>query len=112
MNGSRLNLLSMLWLLAACSQSAEPPACGESFCLPKGATLISRETPVEDFNRYRVNMHGDRFLIYEGNAPKRSEGSVILNVGKGWPNFLEVSGPCASKEDCAVKAFAAKITIR
>jgi hypothetical protein len=102
----------MLWLLAACSQSAEPSVCGESFCLPKGAKLISREAPVEDFNLYRVEAQGDRFLIYEGNAPQRSEGSVVLNLGSNWPNFLEVSGPCASKDNCAVQAFASKITVR
>jgi hypothetical protein len=108
----RFTVLSLMCLLAGCSRRDEPSVCGESFCLPEGAKLISRETPVEDFNLYRVEAHGDRFLIYEGNAPQRSEGSVVLTVGKGWPNFLEISGPCASMENCAVKSFATKITLR
>jgi len=108
----RFTVLSFVCLLAGCTRSAEPSVCGESFCLPNGAKLIGRETPVEDFNLYRVEAQGDRFLIYEGNAPQRSEGSVVLTVGKDWPNFLEVSGPCVSKEDCAVKSFAAKISLR
>ena len=89
----------------------ERPACGESFCLPKGAKLISRESPVEDFNLYRVEADGDRFLIYEGNAPQRSKGSVVLTMGKDWPQYLEVSGPC-SVLNCPLKPFAAKLTRR
>ena len=67
---------------------------------------------MEDFNLYRVEAEGDSFLIYEGNAPQRSEGSILLTVGKDWPNFLEVTGPCASKENCAVKEFAAKLILQ
>ena len=99
-------------LLAACSPSAEPSVCGNSFCLPKGAKIISRESPVEDFNLYRVDFEGDQFLIYEGNAPQRSEGSVVLTIGKDWPAFVEVNGPCTSDDNCAVKKFASKVILR
>jgi hypothetical protein len=105
-------LLSLFLIVAGCSPSAKPSVCGENFCLPKGTKLISRETPVEDFNLYRVEANGERFLIYEGNHPQRSSGSVVLNVGKDWPAFLEVSGPCVSKKDCAVRSFASTIVIR
>lgn len=97
--------------LAACS-GAHSRVCGESFCLPNGAKLVERETPVEDFNLYRVEEGGNRFVIYEGNYPQRGQGSVVLTIGKRWPNYLEVSGPCASKQDCAVESFAAKLVIR
>lgn len=101
-----------LLALIGCSSAAGPGVCGESFCLPGGAKLISRETPVEDFNLYRVEYAGNRFVIYEGNHPKRSPGSVVLTLGKKWPAYLEVSGPCASKGSCAVWSFAAKIRLR
>jgi len=112
MMSARLSLPLLYFLLAGCSGVAERSVCGESFCLPKGAKLISRESPVEDFILYRVEDNGERFLIYEGNAPQRAPGSVVLTVGKDWPNFVEVNGPCASNDNCAVKVFAAKIVVR
>jgi hypothetical protein len=113
MSTYRLSVLSLFFLFGAgCSSAAEPLVCGESFCLPKGAKIISRQSPVEDFNLYRVEANANRFVIYEGNHPQRRHRSVVLTVGKDWPAFLEVSGPCASKEDCAVRLFAAKIAVR
>jgi hypothetical protein len=112
MKGSHFSIALLLASLDACSGAAQPSVCGESFCLPEGAKLISRETPVEDFNLYRVQDAGKRFLIYEGNHPQRGKGSIVLTVGKQWPYYLEVSGPCASQQDCAVRTFAAKLTIR
>ena len=80
--------------------------------MPKEAKLISRETTLEDFNLYRVEDSGNHFVIYEGNHPQRGERSVVLTVGKDWPNYLEISGPCASMENCAVRSLAAKIVVR
>lgn len=102
----------LLGTVAACSEEPQLGECGESFCLPNEAKLVERETPAEDFNIYRVENGGNRFVIYEGNHPQRDQGSVLLRTGKPWPNFLEVSGPCASKQDCAVRSFAAKLVIR
>ena len=100
-------------LLIGCSGAAQlATVCGESFCLPEGAKIISRDSHAEDFNLYRVQEAGNRFVIYEGNHPKRSDGSVVLTLKKEWPNYLEVSGPCATEEDCPVRAFAAKIALR
>lgn len=110
--GPRPTIAILLGTLAACSGGPQPGICGESFCLPSGAMLVGRETPVEDFNLYRVEEGGNRFVIYEGNHPERRQGSVVLTVGKEWPNYLEVSGPCASKQDCAVRSFAARLVIR
>ena len=110
MSGYRFSMLSIL--VVGCSSATQPSACGESFCLPHGAKLISRESPVEDFNLYRVEANGQRFVIYEGNHPKRRHGSVILTIGKEWPNFLEVSGPCASEDNCAARSFAKMIVLR
>ena len=73
---------------------------------------MSRETPAEDFNIYRVEASGSRFLIYEGNYPKRSAGSIIIPMKKDWPNYVEVSGACERPSDCAVKTFAAEIVPR
>lgn len=112
MKGSRPTIALLLASLTGCSGAARSTVCGESFCLPDGAKLVSRETPVEDFNLYRVEEGGNRFFIYEGNHPQRGQGSVVLTTGKQWPNYLEVSGPCASKEDCAARSFAAKLAIR
>jgi hypothetical protein len=110
------NMLPTLLLLCAaaqaCSEGQKTGACGESFCLPAGAQLLSKETPVEDFNLYRVEAEGKRFLIYEGNHPKRAEGSIVIPIKKDWPNFLEVSGPCTGPGDCAVKTFAAELVPR
>jgi hypothetical protein len=101
----------MSLLAAGCS--SQPRVCGESFCMPVGAKLISRETPVDDFNIYRVDYDGQRFLIYEGNAPARRPRSVVLETKqKRWPQFVEVNGPCANDRDCATRSFAAKISLR
>ncbi len=67
---------------------------------------------MEDFNLYRVEAMGERFVVYEGNAPQRAKGSIVIPMEKGWPNYLEVNGPCASLENCAVQSFAAKIVRR
>jgi hypothetical protein len=101
-----------MFLMASCSRPDQPPLCGESFCLPRGAKLISRQSPVHDFNLYRVEWNGDRFLIYEGNHPQRSKGSVVLEMRKDWPNYLQVSGACATPDHCAVKSFATELTRR
>jgi hypothetical protein len=102
----------LLATLAACSGAPRSAVCGESFCLPEGAKLLSRETPIEDFNLYRVEEGGNRFVIYEGNHPQRGQGSVVLTIGKRWPNYLEVSGPCAREQDCALRSFAARLVMR
>jgi hypothetical protein len=98
--------------LVACSGPSTPKVCGESFCFPDGTKLLSREAPVEDFNLYRVEAFGERFVVYEGNAPQRAKGSVIIPIDQGWPNYVEVNGPCASPQNCAVQSFAAKISRR
>ena len=98
--------------LVACSEASSPKICGESFCFPAGTKLLSREAPVEDFNLYRVVAKGQRFVVYEGNAPQRHQGSIVLPWAQGWPNYLEISGPCASPSNCAAKSFAAQITRR
>ncbi len=117
---ARRSLLSPLLLsgfLLACSEGAHP-ACGETFCLPPGATLLSREATVEDFNLYRVEAQGHRFVLYEGNAPYTSEAlpkghaSVLMRMRPVWPNYLQISGPCSQSDSCEVKLFAAKITRR
>ena len=104
--------LTLLPFLAGCSSSGPPPVCGESFCLPKDAKLLSRESPVEDFNLYRVEADGQRFLIYEGNSPRREAGSIVLTMEEKWPAYLEVSGPCSNEKSCAVKSFTAKLSRR
>lgn len=98
--------------LLSCSEQSSPKVCGESFCFPRGAKLLSREAPLEDFNLYRVEAKGQRFVVYEGNAPQREDGSILIPWAKGWPSYLEVSGPCASPSNCAAKSFAAEITRR
>jgi hypothetical protein len=96
--------------LLACSEDPSSSVCGESFCFPKGTKLLSRQTPVEDFNLYRVEAKGQRFVVYEGNAPQRRKGSIVIPWAEGWPTYLEVNGPCASPSNCAAKSFAAEIT--
>lgn len=108
----RSTVITLLGMVAACSGEPEPAVCGESFCLPGGAKLLGRETPAEDFHLYRVEEGGNRFVIYEGNHPERDQGGIVLTIGKEWPNYLEISGPCASKQDCAVRSFAARLVIR
>ncbi len=98
--------------LAACSDAPSSRVCGESFCFPEGTKLLSREAPVEDFNLYRVEAEGERFMVYEGNAPMRRQGSIVIPWAARWPNYLEVTGPCSSSTKCPVKAFSAKITRR
>lgn len=104
--------LLLLAGLTACSERPSAKVCGESFCFPDGTNVLSREAPVEDFNLYRVEARGQRFTVYEGNAPQRRRGSIVIPWAQGWPNYLEVTGPCASPSTCAARAFAAEITRR
>ena len=122
-------------LLIACAGQRPTGACGESFCLPADGRLLGKQTPVEDFNLYQVEWRGTRFGIYEGNHPQRSDGghrtplrlpvdeaasisrvngggSIIVNVGKDWPAYLDVMGPCQSPQHCPLESFAAELTLR
>jgi hypothetical protein len=88
---------------------------------------------VHDFNLYLVNWRGAQFTIYEGNHPNdrgvtpsktplrlpldpsatlrlhEGRGSVFLKIGEGWPEYLDVMGPCASESRCAAALFAGKL---
>ena len=103
--------------LASCSSPSSKAYCGESFCLTEKPAAVSKAIPGEDFNLYRVEMAGKRFLIYEGNHPN-TEGDrpfgavapvpkgfasgqlfgsdrgyqVLLRTGKSdWPSYIAVS---------------------
>lgn len=104
--------LLLIAALVACSEQAPPKVCGDSFCFPQGTKLLSRETPVEDFNLYRIEVQGERFVVYEGNAPQRRPGSIVIPWSEAWPTYLEVTGPCAFPARCAAKRVAAEITRR
>lgn len=125
---------ALILMLAGCSAATAGGDCGDSFCLPPGAALLAKRTPVEDFNLYRVQWRGGRFLIYEGNAPDEGEGvgatlpvrhdpraklrrsggrgSVALRMHPQWPNYLQVNGPCGEEDPCAVVRLARSITRR
>ena len=111
MRVARLLPSLLLFGLVGCSEASSPKVCGESFCFPEGTKLLSQEAPVEDFNLYRVEANGQAFVVYEGNAPQRHQGSFVLPWRKGWPNYLEISGPCASPSNCAAMSFAAEIPV-
>ena len=53
--------------------STSLPYCGEAFCLTEPPTKVSKQTPVEDFNVYRIEYGSKRLHIYEGNHPDTSE---------------------------------------
>ena len=129
-------------LLWGCTGQEPRGACGDSFCLPRSASLLGKQTPVEDFNLYQVEWRETRFGIYEGNQPQRADearstplrlpiddsatlyvseagGNVLVEImsecgiGKScWPQFLDVMGPCRSTADCEVAAFAAELSRR
>jgi hypothetical protein len=122
-------------LLAGCS--AKPTgACGESFCLPADARVVEILAPVEDFKFYRIEWREQSVEIYEGNQPKERaeatsntavelpidpkavlrtydlEGSILVHMGRDWPAFLEVMGPCPAVGDCPVATFAKELRRR
>ena len=129
-------------MLVGCWTQEPRGECGESFCLPATATLVAKETPVHDFNIYQVEWRGERFGIYEGNHPRRQpesrssalslpldpsaklsvadgRGSVVIRIARDcragepcWPEFLDLTGPCASSDKCEVAAFAAELSRR
>jgi len=134
--GMRAIIASLLTVfLVACAGERPTGPCGESFCLPADGRLLSKQTPVEDFNLYQVAWRGSRFAIYEGNHPQGlndargtvfelparragtlrvsgDHGSLILDTQKDWPAYLDVMGPCESTEDCPVKSLASELTLR
>jgi hypothetical protein len=56
-------------ILAVTFYMTSPPYCGESFCLLDKPNSRSRTTPAEDFNLYRFQSYGKKFIVYEGNYP-------------------------------------------
>lgn len=127
--------LLMTLLLVGCERDRPTGACGQGFCLPRDAQLLSKQTPAEDFNLYQVMWRGTRFGIYEGNFPKGlndpsgtvfelpvrragtlrvrgSRGSVIFGTQSKWPAYVDVTGPCQSPENCEVKALALELSLR
>ncbi|WP_156457635.1 hypothetical protein [Altererythrobacter sp. Root672] len=131
-----MRLLALLFAttLMSCSPETDGGACGESFCLPSDARLLSKRTPVHDFNLYDVEWNGVRFVIYEGNAPDEGEGaesilslpldpeaklrrdnergSVVARMRPDWPNYLQINGPCAAGDQCEAAALAKGIIRR
>lgn len=130
----RIHSLLPIALLSSCSAVPGGP-CGESFCLPAGATVEDRRSPAEDFNLYRVRSPAGEFIIYEGDAPqalglpgervsvpldskailarREGHGSIVVKTGAGkWPKYLEVNGQCAQSNDCDVLDFAEHLTHR
>jgi hypothetical protein len=88
--------------------------CGESFCLETvSESDVTKVTPVQDFNRYSLNLSIGRVEVYEGNTPdvgklrrervrelpqldawelSPTDGAAILIiVGKKWPETLVFS---------------------
>lgn len=128
----RIGLILFASLLSGCARESVGP-CGEGFCLPNDAAVISRQAPA-DFNLYEVAWHGQKFRIYEGNYPDvgpvqrtkvslpldsaarlaalKGEGSVILGLGGDFPLFLDVMGPCSSTNSCSAVELAKSITMR
>src|SRR6476660_4185141 len=103
----------MTLLLIGCSGEKPTGPCGESFCLPFEARLLSKKTPLEDFNLYQVAWRGARFDIYEGNHPqgqddvggsvvglpgnragmlrvRDGQASIIFDTQNDWPAYLDV----------------------
>ena len=125
-------LLLVPLLCTACAAHRSAGPCGESFCLPPEARLLTKRTPVEDFNLYHVEWNGAGFLIYEGNAPTEGQGevrtlplpldakaslrrngergSVVMRLRPRWPNFLQIEGPCAPAGECLAATLARDIT--
>ena len=122
--------ISLVSLLSACSGGTDKD-CGESFCLPSGMTWARQDTP-EDFNLYDIQQTDKSFRIYEGNHPRKSNvtrraidlqngfdasiavehgiGSILFRMeGTKWPEYIEISGACASGSDCSVIEFARRI---
>jgi hypothetical protein len=78
--------------LIACQvpAAAAPAYCGESFCINTTQTIsVSKTTPVEDFNLYKIEFNKRTYQIYEGNYPQppgqlvrriRSEGSETVDL--------------------------------
>jgi|GEM_PF-1155197 len=128
-------MTGLLWLLAGFLLGSFPGhQCGESFCVPADATFAARRTPVPDFNLYDVLRLHQHFVIYEGNFPQTGKtprltvklpmnkpatlaiaderGSVIVQIqDRGWPEFLDINGPCRSAEECPALDLARAITL-
>ena len=118
-SGIATSFIGLGAFLASCSSS--PPFCGEAFCLTEKPSFVSKETPVEDFNVYRVRYRDRGFTIYEGNHPNttryRELGSVapdsvpegfveghayeggsrykfvFRTMNRRWPTHVAVSAP-------------------
>lgn len=109
--------------LAACAQTDSGPIdrdCGESFCLGKEARIVSKSSPVEDFNLYSIDFRSYKLSIYEGNNPSslKAQGRAIQIHGKSahvisegskaiiritwdsgpWPRFLEITSKSKTAE--------------
>jgi len=132
----RVTVASVLTaLVTACAGANHAGPCVEGFCLPPDAQLLSKRTPVEDFNLYQVAWHGARFTIYEGNYPRGLDdgggtaielpdrragtlrvvggrGSVVFDTLSKWPAYVHVMGPCQSTKNCQVKSLALELRLR
>lgn len=123
--------LSLL-LLSSCALDS-PRQCGEVFCLPSNAELVDKRE-IEDFNLYRMRWNGERIGIYEGDHPdfqsrsakdviipidanaklliENGQGQVLARLHNDWPQFLHLTGPCSSRDDCSVLEAASSLTRR
>jgi hypothetical protein len=113
--------------------------CGEKFCAPSTASLVTEHELVdfsrfEEFNSFQMEWRGSRFEIYEGNFPDLNHGEVeqvsipvdanaefsldgqngriLARLGDGRPRFLGISVPCGSRSECPVLDAGRALSLR
>jgi hypothetical protein len=90
---------------------------------------LTKTTPVEDFNLYRIRSGNRLFVIYEGSNPRSGEATVGHFRANGldwdllratdhvgarthrgpWPDYVVVTTACPAAEQCPIEEFIGNI---
>ena len=73
-------------ILTSCQSPVEQPKfCGETFCLRSVAPeQVTKTTPVEDFNIYKISHQEREYSIYEGDNPQ-PPGRFVRSIKSSYP---------------------------
>lgn len=80
-------LLAVAWGIVAGCQSPplQPRYCGDTFCLNSiSADRVTKTTPVDDFNIYKIHYNGREYFIYEGDNPQ-PPGRYLRSIRSSYP---------------------------
>src|SRR5579862_126081 len=90
--GVRLVLVTMLLSLGCANSHAQPPDWKSCPVISKMPADLHSETPLNQRPRFELRLCETGLLIVTAYEKRRSEPSLVVNTGRGYPGYLAHAG--------------------